>query len=86
MILRLYCIRDARTGFMPPTAEQSDAAAIRNFEHACVNAQSLFYTHPADYDLCRVGEYDTDLGVITPCSPEPLVNALSIVQQFKSDK
>ena len=30
----IYSIRDARTGFLPPTVDQNDSSAMRNFAHA----------------------------------------------------
>lgn len=69
----LYAIRDAKVGFMSVTADVNDAAARRNFEHAASNSQSLFFTHPQDYDLYKVGVYDTESGVIDPIVPPEFV-------------
>ena len=62
----MYAICDAKTGYMPPTIDYNDASAVRNFEHAVKASDSLMGSHPSDYSLRRVGEYDTDTGVITP--------------------
>lgn len=61
----VYSIKDLKTGFLPPTVEMNDQSAIRNFEHACSNTQSLFFTHPGDYQFWRLGTYDTDTGELT---------------------
>lgn len=61
----IYTIRDSKTGFLPLTVDNNDASAMRNFEHAAENNNSLFYTHASDYDLCRLGSFDTDTGEIT---------------------
>ena len=66
----MYSIRDAKVGFMTPTIDQNDAAASRNFEHAVLNAASLMNSHPGDYALYRIGEFDTESGAITGCLPE----------------
>lgn len=62
MKLGVYAIRDNLTGFLSPTVEQNDASAIRNFEHAMANFNSLMYSHPKDYDLYRIGSFDTETG------------------------
>lgn len=69
----LYAIRDAKVGFMSITVDANDSSARRNFEHACANTSSLFYTHPHDYDLYKLGVYDTDSGVIDPINPPEFV-------------
>lgn len=69
MIYGVYSIHDAKTGFLNITLDQSDESAIRGFEHACLNTDSLFFTHPADYALHRLGSFDTDTGSLTPLIP-----------------
>lgn len=60
----IYTIRDCKTGYLPLTIDINDASAMRNFEHASKNPDSLFFTHCSDYDLCRIGSFDTDSGLI----------------------
>lgn len=80
MKLGVYCIRDRKTGFMSPNVDMNNVSAIRNFEHACMRDDSLFYSHPEDYELYKLGEFDTDSGVITASveQPEFLVSASTI--------
>lgn len=61
----IYSIRDAATGYLGISADVNDQAATRNFGHACKNTDSLFFTHSSDYTLYKVGEFDTDTGIIT---------------------
>lgn len=65
-MIYVYAIRDARTGFLAPTFEVNDAVAARNFHHACMNSDSLLFSHPADYSLYRIGSFDSESGRITP--------------------
>lgn len=65
MIYGLYAIKDLKTGFLTPTCDMNDYSAMRNFEHACMNSDSLFYTHASDYQLFKIGTYNTDDGSIT---------------------
>lgn len=65
----VYAIRDVHTGFLPLTIDQNDESARRNFRHAIMNDQSLFCTHPKDYDLYKVGVFDSDSGLIDVIVP-----------------
>lgn len=76
----MYSIRDAKVGFMTPTIDQNDAAAGRNFEHAVLNVASLMNSHPGDYALYRIGEFDTESGAITGCLPEHVMDAVGVVK------
>ncbi len=66
MKLSIYAMRDQRTGYLQPTFEQNDASAVRNFEHALMNTDSLINSHTEDFSVYRLGEYDTCTGVIKP--------------------
>lgn len=74
MKLGMYAIKDAKTGFMTPTVDANDASALRNFEHAIYQHDSLLNSHPNDFTLCKLASFDTDLG-ICDVLPVPLVVA-----------
>lgn len=79
MIYGLYSIRDAKTGFMPPQLDMNGDSAIRNFEHAVLNPNSLFYTHASDYSLWHVADFDIETGQVIPLVPaNHLVDAISL--------
>jgi len=65
MIYGVYSVKDLKTGYLPPTFDLNDLSAMRNFEHACMNEDSLFFTHPSDYQLFKIGTYDTETATIT---------------------
>lgn len=69
MIYGLYAIKDAKSTFMPCNADLNDACAIRNFEHAVRQPDSLLRSHPNDYSLFKVGTYDNVGGYIEPIVP-----------------
>lgn len=75
----VYAIRDAKTGFMSPSVDQNDAAAARNFEHAVMQSASLMNSHPGDYALYRIGEYETDSGEIKGCMPVHIIDAAGVI-------
>ena len=74
----VYSIRDARTGFLPPTVDQNDSSAMRNFAHACMQKESLLFSHIEDYALCKIGEFDNETGTISTQLPEVILDGTSI--------
>lgn len=64
MRLGVYCIRDIKAGWLTPNVDQNDATASRNFVHAMKNVNSILYTHPKDFDLFKIGEFDTETGIL----------------------
>lgn len=79
MILGIYSIKDALTGYMNVTLEQNDASAIRNFEHAVTRVDSLFFSHPEHYSLYRVGTFDTTHGIADIMDGAPIASASDIL-------
>lgn len=75
MRLGIYSIRDNLTGFLTPVVEQNDSVARRNFEHAIMNPQSLMHSHVSDYDLYKLGYFDTESGVVEQAVPIELIVA-----------
>lgn len=69
MITGLYAIKDSKSTFMPCTVDVNDATAVRNFEHAVRQPDSLLASHPNDFALYIVGEYDNQTGEIFPVNP-----------------
>lgn len=65
-MMYVYAIRDARTGFLQPTFEVNDAVATRNFHHACMNSDSILFSHASDFALYRLASYDPDSGRLEP--------------------
>ena len=71
----LYCIKDAKTGFMTPVVEQNDAAALRNFSHAVNQSESIMNDSPNDFSLFKVADFDTDAGILAISSPTLVADA-----------
>lgn len=85
MILNIYSVRDNKVGFMNPTVEGSDAIAIRNFEFAVKNSKSLLNSHPQDFDLYKIGSFDSDSGAISGCLPEFVFSASDIFARINKE-
>lgn len=86
MKVRLYSIRDKKSGFLPPTSDVNDETATRNFHFACQTRDKMFMAYPDDYDLFYVGEYDTESGIINPCNPMFVASARNaFLKDVKAD-
>lgn len=83
MIYGVYAIRDVKTGFMTPTIESNDAAAIRNFSHAVVNSDSILFSFAPDFALYRIASFDSDSAAIVPETvPVHLYDAAAAIRSF----
>lgn len=78
MIYGVYAIRDLKTTFMSPIISQNDAEAGRNFSHAVMQTDSLYYTHASDFDLFKIGSYDSETGIITGMNPEIVLSGYNV--------
>lgn len=76
----VYSMRDQLTGFTQPTFEISDAVAIRNFSFAIQKPDTLIYASAKDFDLMKIGEFDSETGVLTPLSPTLVCQGISILK------
>ncbi len=82
MIYGLYAIKDAKSTYFPVNADLNDACAIRNFEHAVRQPDSLLRSHPNDYSLFLVGTYDNEEGVVFPqLPPKLLTDAAAVLKE-----
>lgn len=61
----IYAVRDIHVGFNAPMTDINDQVAIRNFTYAINNPNnSVMNFVPKDYDLYKIGEFDSDTGLI----------------------
>lgn len=81
MKLGIYSICDARVGFTGSLmADMNDASAMRNFENAVLQPNTIYSTHAKDYDLYRLGEYDTEDGTIVTHPKKLLLNGSAVIR------
>lgn len=74
MILYMYSICDKCTDYVFPFPAYSDQAAIRNFGVE-MNSNPIAKEHPADFDLFKVGEFDTHTGTVQAYVPNQMVTS-----------
>lgn len=71
----IVAVRDAAAdAYMAPFVVQKTAMAVRQFK-AEVNKKdgNPLASHPEDYDLCLLGEFDEDTGELLPCRPSVII-------------
>ena len=67
MMLRmvLFCVYDVKAEvYFPPFGVGTMGEAVRVFEDLLSDPQGRIGKHPGDYRLFRVGEFDTETGVV----------------------
>lgn len=66
---------------MFPQCDTSDQTAIRGFAYSINQGDGLMNYNPKDFDLYKVGEFDSEKGEITGTLPELIVNGVSLVNE-----
>lgn len=67
MLYNVYSIRDSKTGFMSPLVDVNHEAAMRNFFHSVMHADSVLRSFASDFSLYMVAAFDSDSGRMEPC-------------------
>lgn len=75
----MYSVFDRLSGYSALTMEVNDQVAYRNFEHAVLNGGTVLFSHAQDYELHRLGYFDSDSGEIRSHRPETIAQGSSIV-------
>lgn len=80
MKMRLFAIWDSKAEvYSQVMSSPSSGSMIRSFADTVNDGKSDFSRHPADYTLFCVGEYDDQVGVVTPIVHVNLGNGLQYV-------
>ena len=66
MVVKVYAMRDLKSEFMAPTYSTNDAVAMRNFESSIEQSHDVLFTHRNDFQLFRIGSFDTEKGILIP--------------------
>lgn len=81
MTIGIYSMKDLKVGYGPVFPEQNDNTAKRLFGTQMNAANSIQSFSPADFQLFKLGEYDTESGIITPCEPILLLDGYNVVKE-----
>lgn len=74
----IFSYRDNKVGFGTPIIDQNESSGIRGFSYAINGRDGLMNFSPADFDLYKIGVFDSEKGTIDPCLPELVVSGSSV--------
>lgn len=80
MTYNVYSIRDVKTNFGNPFIDSSDESAIRGFGLAFSSSSPLVAYAPSDFELYRIGKFDSLSGHLTDELPTFICSASSFVK------
>ena len=85
MAKKLYSVYDKKADVYSPIMQfDNDVSAVRNFQQACAQNDSLLSRYPDDFRLDYVGDFDSKLGILYPINaPKVIVEASSLVESVK---
>lgn len=66
MTYPVYSVRDLKGDFYSPRIDQNDESAIRWFSMTVNTPETLTNFAPADFQLFRIGTFDSEIGLISP--------------------
>lgn len=74
----VFSYRDLKVGFGMPVVDQNEAAAVRGFSYAINGRDGIMGFSPSDFDLYKIGVFDTEKGTIEAVTPELVVSGASV--------
>ena len=75
--LSLYSVRDSKAdSFGVPFTAVNDNVASRMFEQLANDEASTIYNYPEDYNLYKIGSFNTTHGELNPQKPEHVISGL----------
>jgi hypothetical protein len=87
MLLKIYSIFDsAASAYTQPFFMHNDALALRAFEDNVNAENNNIASHPDQFTLFCIGEYDDTSGAITSDVPRSLGNGQEYKKQPEKDK
>lgn len=78
----IVAIRDKKAdAFHPPYVLQNLSLAIRGFGDAVLKGNTDLSTHPEDFNLYHVGNYDVITGKVEPVEPVSVCAGLDFINK-----
>lgn len=78
MVTKVFAVYDKKAeAFMAPFVYPAVGQALRAFSDTCNNPESVFFRHPADFDLYELGVFDDACGEFT-CEKHFLIAGVSV--------
>ncbi len=84
MKLNVYSILDSKSGiYAKPFFMLNTSMAVRAFGDLCNDVQTTIASHPEDYTLYHIGEYDDGVATLKSITPQPISNAAALLRYNK---
>lgn len=78
-MLNIYTVHDqASQTYIKPFMLITDRDAIEGFKYVCNDEETPYAKHPADYNLCNIGTFDEQTGILKPASPKVIARAINL--------
>ena len=86
MNVTMFSVFDSKAGvYTQPFFAPTVGVAIRSLQSLMLDHSHTFYTHPEDYTLYRLGEFDDNVGDIAATNPEAIANMVQIKSSFSQE-
>lgn len=89
MKIKVFSVYDAKAAYFgPPFFDQREESAIRQFSDVVNdgrNKDNQWHSHPEDFSLFMIGEFNNENGVLTGCVPQSLITASAMKKDFVAD-
>lgn len=80
----VFSYRDKLVGFGSPVVDQNDVSAVRGFSYAINNSDGIMNFQPDNFELYKIGVFDTDKGTIYALDiPELIVSGSAVFEVKK---
>ena len=74
----VFSYRDNKVGFLSPFVDTNEDTAIRGFSFAINSRDGVMGFSPADFDLYKVGVFDSETGCFESMLPVLVVSGSSV--------
>lgn len=74
----IFSVKDNKVGFMNPQMDTNEQTAVRGFAFGINNADNVMNFVPSDFDLYKVGYFDTEKGTLESITPDLIVSGSSV--------
>lgn len=79
MIYPVYSVRDLKGDFYAPRIDQNDDSCVRWFSMTVNTPETMLNFSPGDFQLFKIGEFDSVSGCLIPLDlPQLVVSAVDV--------
>lgn len=77
MLVEVFSVMDVKIGaYAQPFFSQTIASGVRAFHDATLDKNTVLGSHPADFQLFHLGQFDDNTGIFVSQNPALIATAL----------